>query len=108
MTLLRQLRALPEPSIDTPRELGVGEFAFRCGRRYGTILVDGDSHRVVDLLEDPSTDALGSWLVDHPGVEVICRDRVGITPALTSALRGWLSAAWAWYSKRSRSAATRR
>jgi len=77
-TLLRLVRALPEPPIDTPRELGVDEFAFRRGRRYGTILVDAASHDVIDLLEDPSADALVRWLDDHPGVDVICRDRDGV------------------------------
>jgi transposase len=77
-SLLRLVRALPEPPIETPRELGVDEFAFRRGRRYGTILVDAGTHDVIDLLEDPSADALVSWLDDHPGIEVICRDRDGV------------------------------
>src|SRR6266542_1955995 len=77
-TLLRLVRALPEQPIETPRELGVDEFAFRRGRRYGTILVDAASHDVIDLLEDPSADALVRWLDDHPGVQVICRDRDGV------------------------------
>jgi transposase len=77
-TLLRLVRSLPEPPIETPRELGVDEFAFRRGRRYGTILVDANTHDVIDLLEDPSADALVTWLGDHPGVSVICRDRDGV------------------------------
>jgi len=77
-TLLRLLRALPEPLFATPRELGVDEFAFRRRRRYGTILIDARSHHVVDLLEDPSADALVKWLNGHPGVGVICRDRDGV------------------------------
>jgi transposase len=77
-TLLRMVRALPERQILTPTVLGVDEFAFRKGRRYGTILVDADAHRIVDLLEDPSADALVDWLSHHPGAKVICRDRDGV------------------------------
>src|SRR5439155_18510363 len=50
----------------------------RRGRRYGTILVDAEAHRIVDLLEDPSADALVDWLGNHPGAQVICRDRDGV------------------------------
>ena len=77
-TLLRMVRALPERPIAAPRVLGVDEFAFRKGRRYGTILVDAAAHHIVDLLEDPSADALVEWLGKHPGAEVICRDRDGV------------------------------
>ena len=72
------VRALPERQILTPTVLGVDEFAFRKGRRYGTILVDADAHRIVDLLEDLSADALVEWLSHHPGAKVICRDRDGV------------------------------
>jgi hypothetical protein len=78
MTLLRLVRALPEPEIETPQVLGVDEFAFRRGRRYGTIVIDGDDHHVIDLLEDPSAEALVGWLTEHPGAQVICRDRDGV------------------------------
>ena len=74
-TLLRMVRGLPEQPIATPT---VDEFALRRGRRYGTILVDANAHRIVDLLENPSADALVDWLVKPPGARVICRDRDGV------------------------------
>jgi transposase len=74
-TLLAHLRAYRLPHLPTPRLLSVDDFAFRRGRTYGSILVDLERHHVVDLLPDRSGDQFASWLVAHPGVEVVSRDR---------------------------------
>ena len=76
-TLLRLLRRTPEAAVATPTMLGVDDWAIHKGLTYGTILVDLEHHRPVDVLPDRSSGSLAAWLKAHPGVQVIARDRGG-------------------------------
>jgi transposase len=83
-TLLRLLRSADVPAQPVPRVLGIDDWAFRKGHRYGTILVDLERRHVVDLLEDRKAATLAPWLSQYPGIEVISRDRA---PAYAEAAR---------------------
>lgn len=74
-TLLRRAHAAALPVLPTPRVLGIDDFSFRKGQVFGTILTDGESHKVVDLLPDRTAETAAVWLQKHPGVEIVTRDR---------------------------------
>jgi transposase len=76
-TLLRRLRAVPVAPAEKVRVLGVDEFAWKKGQTYGTILVDLELRRPVDLLPDRSEETLEAWLRTHPEIDIISRDRAG-------------------------------
>jgi transposase len=74
-TVLRLVRGTSEETPPTPRVLGVDDWAWSKGQCYGTILVDLEQHRPVDLLPDRTAETLEQWLRAHPGVEIVTRDR---------------------------------
>ena len=65
----------PLPELPPPKTVGVDDFAFKKRLSYGTILVDLDQHRPIDLLPDPNADTLADWLKQHPSIDTLARDR---------------------------------
>lgn len=55
------------PVVTAPRILGLDDFAWKKGDRYGTLLIDQEAHKVVDVLPDREAETLANWLLAHPG-----------------------------------------
>lgn len=70
-TILRRVRQAVPPTFPSPRVIGVDDWALKKGRSYGTMVVDLETHRVIDLFLERTANALSDWLQAHPGVEVI-------------------------------------
>ncbi|WP_433455151.1 ISL3 family transposase [Streptomyces sp. CA-142005] len=74
------------------------EFAFGQGCTYGTVLVDVEAGRVVDVLPDRTSETLAAWLAEHPGTEIVCRDRASTyTKAVKEAAPHALEVADGWH-----------
>ena len=76
-TILRRIMALPDVARGSVVFVGIDDFSFRRGFRFGTILVNLESHRVVDLLPDRQAETAAQWMWHHPDIAVVSRDRGG-------------------------------
>jgi transposase len=76
-TLLRLIRRTAVVEAPTPRALGVDDWAQRKRNTYGTILIDLEQHRQVDLLPGRTADTLAAWLQGRPGIKIVSRDGTG-------------------------------
>ena len=90
-SVLRRIMALPAPSYPSAVQLGLDDFAFRRGFRFGTILVDLERHRVIDLLPDRQAETAAQWMREHPDISVVSRDRGGEYARAASQAVPWVT-----------------
>jgi transposase len=73
--VLYSLFLVPLPEIGQVRVVGVDDWSWRRGKRFGSILVNLETHKIVDLLADREAESVRQWLAAHPEVDVVSRDR---------------------------------
>ena len=76
-TILRRIMALPTAPVGPVVELGIDDFSFKRGRTFGTLLVDMQSRRVLDVLPDRKAETASAWMAAHPEITLVSRDRGG-------------------------------
>jgi len=79
-TILRRVKqhARTKPHQAVLRVAGVDEWAWRKGTKFGTIIVDLERRRVVDVLADRVAVRIADWFRQHPDLKIINRDRDGL------------------------------
>jgi transposase len=76
-TLLRTLRRRAARPHDAPTVIGIDDWAWKRGQRYGTLICDLQRRRIIDLLPDRAPATLDAWLAAHPKIAIVARDRGG-------------------------------
>jgi transposase len=76
-TFLLSLHLMPTPPVDTVKAVGIDDFAWKRGKRYGTVIIDLETHRLIDILPDREAESVKQWLAAHPEIEIVSRDRGG-------------------------------
>lgn len=76
-TLLRVVRRHAVGNNAPLHVIGIDDWAWKRGQRYGSIICDLERRCVIDLLPDREPATVEAWLSRHPEITVIARDRGG-------------------------------
>src|SRR6266699_391940 len=76
-TLLWSLFLVKIPAVEQVRVVGIDDWSWRRGQRYGSILVNLGTHKIIDLLPERTVESVVDWFEAHPKVEIVSRDRGG-------------------------------
>jgi transposase len=75
------VRSVSLPEGPAPEVIGVDDWAWRKGQRYGTIIVDLQRGCPIDVLEDRTAETVATWLHAHPDVTIVARGRAEASAA---------------------------
>jgi transposase len=96
--LLRVVRSHSPGSCAPPHVVGIDDWAWKRGHRYGTIICDLERHRIIDVLPDREAATVEAWLSARPSIRVVSRDRGGgYGQAVTRALPKAIQVADRWH-----------
>ena len=105
-TLLRIVRRRAGTPSEPLSVVGIDDWAFRRNHRYGSIVCDLERRRIVTLLPDREIATVEAWLADHPGIDIVARDRGGgYGEATAKALPNAVQVADRWHLMENASAA---
>jgi transposase len=105
-TLLRVVRRRAMELTTDVRVLGIDDFAWKGGQRYGTVLCDLERRRIIDLLPDREAGTVEAWLASHPNIAIVSRDRgAGYGQAASRAIPQAMQVADRWHPMENASAA---
>ena len=74
-TILRLIRTTQVGKEVAPKKVGIDDWAWKRGHRYGTLVCDLERGIPIDLLPDRTVETVTTWFQHHPSVEVMSRDR---------------------------------
>jgi transposase len=74
-TVLRIVKRTSITNTDVPRVVGIDDWAIRKSQRYGSLIVDQETHRVLEVIQGRLAEDIQPWFQAHPSVEVVTRDR---------------------------------
>lgn len=74
-TILRLVKQTQLPTPSSPRVVGIDDWSWKRGLRYGTLICDLESNKPIDVLADRSVQTVSAWFAERPSIEIVSRDR---------------------------------